>query len=278
MAKKAVDPLKAKQRKQKIVAAVLGVAFLGVMAFQVPRLMKKDPPTPSVNGLTSTTSVSGTPTLAAPTLGGGAAPTTAPSTPSGSLASTNLPVQDGVLASFGLFSSKDPFSQQIAEGAAATPSVSGGSGGSGSAPPSSSGSPAISGKPPAPGSAVISVNGTLYDVPVGTDFPQASPTDPTIVPLFHLISLSSTTAKISIVGGSYSSGAPSVTLKVNKPVTLMNTADGTRYQIVLKAPGTGVPSSGGSGSGGGGSSGNSSETTSPASTSPTSTTVPLPSP
>ena len=40
MAKKHVDPLKAKQKKQKIVAAVLGVAFIGVMAFQVPRVMK----------------------------------------------------------------------------------------------------------------------------------------------------------------------------------------------------------------------------------------------
>jgi hypothetical protein len=272
MAKKAMDPLKAKQKKQKILAACLGVAFIGVMAFQVPRLMKKDPPTPSVNGLTSTTGVTGTPTLAAPTLGGSAAPTTTPTTSSGALASTNLPVQDGVLASFGLFSSKDPFSQQIATGAAAEPSVGGGGSG-GSAPSVPSGLPTTSGKPPAPGSAVISVNGTLYDVPVGTDFPQASPTDPTIVPLFHLISLTSSTAKISIVGGSYSSGAPSVVLKVNKPVTLMNTADGTRYQIVLKAPGTGVPSQGG-----GAASPASPETSTPASTSPTSTTVPLPSP
>ncbi len=274
MAKKTIDPLKAKQKKQKIMAACLAVAFIGVMAFQVPRLMKKDPPTPSVNGLTSTTGVTGTPTLAAPTLGGSAAPAATPSTSSGSLASTNLPVQDGVLASFGLFSSKDPFSQQIATGEAAVPSVgSTGGGSSGSAPSVPSGVPTTSGKPPAPGSAVISVNGTLYDVPVGTDFPQASPTDPTIVPLFHLISLTSSTAKISIVGGSYSSGAPSVVLKVNKPVTLMNTADGTRYQIVLKAPGTGVPSQGG-----GAASTASPQTSTPASTSPTSTTVPLPSP
>ena len=45
MAKK-VDPLKAKQRKQKILAAVLGVVFLAVMGFQVPRVMKmmKTPP------------------------------------------------------------------------------------------------------------------------------------------------------------------------------------------------------------------------------------------
>jgi len=46
MAKKPVDPLKAKQKKQKIVAAVLGVLFLGLLAFQVPRVMKQLHPKP----------------------------------------------------------------------------------------------------------------------------------------------------------------------------------------------------------------------------------------
>jgi hypothetical protein len=32
-----------------------------------------------------------------------------------------------------------------------------------------------------------------------------------------------------------------VTLHVNKPVTLMNTADGTRYRLILKPQGTPVP-------------------------------------
>jgi hypothetical protein len=87
---------------------------------------------------------------------------------------------------------------------------------------------------------VISVNGTLYSVTVGDDFPETSPTDPTLVPLFHLVSLTAHTAKISIVGGSYSSGAKVITLKENKKVTLMNTADGTRYTLALKPQGTSV--------------------------------------
>jgi hypothetical protein len=70
-------------------------------------------------------------------------------------------------------------------------------------------------------------------VSVGSDFPAATP-------LFHLISVTSSTAKISIAGGSYSSGASSVTLRVNKAVTLMNTADGTRYKLILKPQGTPV--------------------------------------
>ena len=55
MAKKHVDPLKAKQKKQKIIAAVLGVLFLGVLAFQVPRVMKHDEAPPHPHAMDSTT-------------------------------------------------------------------------------------------------------------------------------------------------------------------------------------------------------------------------------
>jgi len=68
---------------------------------------------------------------------------------------------------------------------------------------------------------------------VGNDFPDASATDPSVQPLFHLISTTAHSAKISIAGGSYANGAPAVTLEENKPVTLMNTADGTRYVLRL---------------------------------------------
>jgi len=166
---------------------------------------------------------------------------------SGSLASSTVPqVQDNQLTSFSRFASKDPFAQQLSD---SSPSSSGGSGsspsGSGSTPTGSTPSPGASsggsGQAPHPGSAVISVNGTLYTVPTGTDFPQASPSDSSIVPLFHLVSLTAHSAKISIVGGSYSSGATTVRLTQNKPVTLMNTADGTRYTIELFPPGTPIP-------------------------------------
>ena len=52
-------------------------------------------------------------------------------------------------------------------------------------------------------------------------------------PVFTLVSLTATTAKIGIAGGSLESGSQTVTLKKNKPVTLMNTADGTRYVLRL---------------------------------------------
>jgi hypothetical protein len=247
MAKKHVDPLKAKQKKQKILAAVLGVLFLGLLAFQVPRVMKQlNPPPPPVSAHSTTTGspTSGTPTLAAPTLGGAEQPV---STPGGTATPAGAPVvQDGQLASFSLFASKDPFAQQLSEDKGGSTSSSGSSGSAGSAGSGSSdpGVPDIPGNQPTPGTAVISVNGTLYSVAVGTDFPTSSTTDPTLVPLFHLVSLTAHTAKISIVGGSYANGAGVVTLKENKSVTLMNTADGTRYKLVLKPQGTSLPGEG----------------------------------
>ena len=277
--KKHVDPLRAKQKRQKVIAAVLGVLFVGVLAFQVPRVMKmmKTPPNPHANDSVTTTAT-GTPSLAAPTLRGAEQPATTDPTTGAPVAVSNTPtVQDGQLASFSRFASKDPFNQQLSDDKSSSPSSSSSGGaGSGSAGSGGTSGPpqSPSGSKPQPGSAVISVNGTLYTVATASDFPQANP-------LFHLVSVTAHSAKISIAGGSYSSGAPTVTLKENKPVTLVNTADGTRYTLILKPLGTGVaggstsssPGSGTSSSGSGGSgSGSGTTTTTPSST------VTLPSP
>jgi hypothetical protein len=271
MARKQIDTLKAKQKKQKIVAGVLGVVFLGVMAFEGPKTWKKlHPPAvqarPSYDEAGATTTAT-TPSLAAPSLSGNPTPST--ETPSGgSLASsTPPPVADGQLTSFSRFASKDPFAQQLdakdqgdsSSGGSSSPSSSGGARASGDGGTSSSGDSGGSASAPTPGTAVISLNGTLYTVAVGSDFPAASETDPSIVPVFHLVSATAHSVKISIVGGSYASGSSSVTLQENKPVTLMNTADGTRYKLILKPVGTAVPAAA-------------------APASPTSTTVTVPPP
>jgi hypothetical protein len=248
MAKKNVDSLKAKQKKQKIIAAVLGVAFIGVMAFQVPRVMKMmKTPAPPVAQPSTTTTPAGTPTLAAPTLGGAQEPgSTTGST--GSLAATTVAVQDGQLTSFSRFTSKDPFAQQLSDTPSPEPSPAS-SGGSSSGGAAGSGVPSVPGDAPAPGSAVISVNGTLYAVATRTDFPQPGPSDSAAVPIFHLVSVTAHTAKISIAGGSYATGAKTITLRENRPVTLMNTADGTRYTLILKPLGTAVPTATNTGTG-----------------------------
>src|SRR5215831_4826405 len=67
MANKRVDSLKAKQKKQKILAAVLGVVFLGVVAFEGPKLWKQlHPPASQANVSWNerTTTTTGTPSLA----------------------------------------------------------------------------------------------------------------------------------------------------------------------------------------------------------------------
>jgi len=47
---------------------------------------------------------------------------------------------------------------------------------------------------------------------------------------------------VTIAGGSYADGASALTLTVGQPVTLQNTADGTRYTLLLEPQGTPVPS------------------------------------
>jgi len=269
MAKRQEDAFKAKQRKQKIVAVVLGVAFLGVAFLQGPKLWKQLHPKnqtarPSYNEA-GATPTAGSPSLAAPSLGGSQTPSSAP--PSNSLASAPAAAPaDGQLTSFSRFASKDPFAQQLSDSSSgAEPGASSSSGGGPSAGAGSDESSSAGGRgsasDPTPGTAVISVNGSLYTVAVGSDFPTATDTDPSIVPLFHLISLTAHSARISIVGGSYADGAGAVTLHENKPVTLMNTADGTRYKLILKPVGTPVTAA-----------------SSPTAPSGTSTTVTLPAP
>jgi hypothetical protein len=280
MANRRVDSLKAKQKRQKIIAAVLGVVFLGVAAFQGPKLWKQLHPAASQANISynekPATTTTGTPSLAAPSLGGSETPASTGSTASPESTSAP-PVADGQLSSFSLFASKDPFAQQISDSSDGSAASSGGSsGGSGSSTgsgssDSGSGSSSSSGgsaSAPKPGTAVISVNGTLYSVAVGNDFPDAS-SDSSVQPMFHLISVTAHSAKISIVGGSYANGAPAVTLEENKPVTLMNTADGTRYKLILKPVGTSVAASAAPTSSG--------STASPTSTTSTTVTVPPPS-
>ena len=242
MAKK-IDP-KAKAKRQKIYAAVGGVILLAVLAFQVPRTMKMlhpaDESSSSTPAPAATTPAAATP-IAAPSLAGGNA--TAAAAPGGDgLNDPDAvpPPQSGQLLGFGLFRSKDPFVQQLklnetSGGAGAVPSSAG---------PTNSTSPAAgrSSKPasfstpkpttpvPAgvPTTATISVNGASEreSVQVGGTFPTANP-------FFKLVSLTRKSAKISIAGGSLETGAPTVTLTRNKALTLMNTADGTRYVLRL---------------------------------------------
>jgi hypothetical protein len=216
---------KAKAKRQKIIAGVLGVLLLGVLAYEVPSLMKSKKP-PAAAPVAAPAPVA--PTAGAPVA---ATPVAAPLTPSGTLTDTDPATQAGTgqLLSFDRFATKDPFVQQAgaptAQSAARAPA------------------PVTSPLPPPPpppaaakqpvaslASARISVNGTAEDVTAKATFPADDP-------VFVLVSVQKTSAKVGIAGGSISTGSSTVTLQLGKKVTLMNTADGTRYVLVLVSVG-----------------------------------------
>jgi hypothetical protein len=234
-----LDRVQEKARKQKRLAAILGGFLVLVLVYEVPHTMKlmhktakapvvetssSTPPaaTPTSTGTVATPSPSAAPPAAAP----------ASSSPGSSLVSAvQVTAAPGQLTQFERFASKDPFLQSVQKG------TSSGSSGSSSAPTGTKTSTTAKPKtPPAPPptTAVISLNGELMSVAVGTAFPASGG-------VFQLVSLTAKSAKVTIVGGSYADGAPALTLTVGKPVTLQNTADGTRYVLVLEPQGTQVP-------------------------------------
>jgi hypothetical protein len=239
---KRIDP-KAKAKRQKIYAAIGGVILLAVLAFQVPRTLKMLHPSTDSSSSSSTpaaTTSSSTP-IAAPSLSGGNVTAAAVSSSGGDgiVDPDAVPAPaSGQLLSFGLFRTKDPFRQQLeSHGATAATSVpTSGSkapkppkGLTGATGPTTGGGSTSATPPPVrvvPTSAVISVNGSPQTVQVGGTFPSDDP-------VFTLVSLTPKTAKVGIAGGSLENGAAAVTLQKKKPVTLLNTADGTRYVLRL---------------------------------------------
>jgi hypothetical protein len=230
MARKRFDP-KAKAKKQKIVAAVLGVLFLGVMAYQAPTILGL------FGGGSSEVASEPAPTAPAPAA---PAPGTPAAPPAGAPAAGSAQLVDsdpapqaavGQLVTFDRFESKDPFAQQGEADTADT--------GAGPAPADDGPAPGLDEGAPEPEptpsppvtteTAQISVNGVAMDVKVGGTFPSDDP-------IFTLVSLTAKKAKIGIVDGTYATGAQTITLvKGGKPVTLMNTAEGTTYVLRLVA-------------------------------------------
>jgi hypothetical protein len=239
---KRFDP-KAKARKQKIIAAGLGVVFLGIMIFQAPTILGMFKGSSS----TPTTTPAPAPTPTAPPATPGAAPTAAPAPNSTSqLVDSDLGPEpaEGQLVSFDRFESKDPFLQQVGgagvaetPGAAATPTAAepGRKDGSAGDKGQAGEGPTLVETPQPDATqtrtAKISVNGVSEDVEVSGTFPESQP-------IFKLVSIKGGTVRVGIVDGAYATGAPTITLKRGgKPVTLMNTADGTTYVLRLVSVG-----------------------------------------
>ena len=247
-------------RRQKIFIAVGTVVLLAVLGFELPKMMGGKGGSEAAAPSTVPAPAAG----AAPVVPVGKLPNTD---------QVVVHRDSNQLISFGLFKSKDPFVQQLsttadAEQPAAAPSAAGGSAGAPAAPapssspagPSSSPTPAVvppgvvvtptqtpttpggsgsTGTPPAaatpaapvaaPTEALIATNGVCERVSVKGTFP----TDENI---FRLVSIAKNgkSVEVGIVGGSFDNGHPTATLKLGEKITLVNTADGTRYEIVLK--------------------------------------------
>jgi hypothetical protein len=228
------DIRQAKDRRAKRMAIGGVVVLAAVLAYEIPHVMKKSggnssTPPPVTTTTTAGTGVSATPSTAAPGTAAAAVPTANTKLPNSEVAPRRSKSQ---LYSFTHFAGKDPFVQQVSA-SDITASPSGGSGQSTGGSGSTSG-----GSAPAPvqqtsartlaktGAATIQVNGKVQTVRIGAGFPSANP-------LFKLVSISRGAVRIGIANGSLASGAQTVSLAAGKSLTLVDTADGVRYQVEL---------------------------------------------
>jgi hypothetical protein len=235
---------KAKAKRQKIIAGVLGLVLVGVLVFQAPTIlgMFSGGSSPTAEPAATPPPAPVAPAAPAPaTPGAPAAPAPAPSGGTAALVDTDpVPTPtDGQLVTFDRFESKDPFVQQVSDAPPSSAPADETPAPGDEAPAADDekepgldgpheilgGTGSTGGDETAPTGAKIAVNGTEHSVTVGDSFPADDP-------MFKLVSLKKGVAKIGIAGGSYANGSQTISLKKGgKPVTLMNTADGTQFVL-----------------------------------------------
>ena len=217
-----VDPLIAKQAKQKKLLIVLGVVLAGAVAFQAPKLLGGD------KAAVPATETTATPAAVLP----------------GRVAVSPTTPKPGVtqLASFSLFAAKDPFVAKIAPASQDAPAGSAAPAAGTSVPgaaPQSGGGVSTSGggsvgggtvvtvKPtlPKPAFATIAVNGVAEPLALKDAFPEEDE-------LFVLAGAKRKGVEIGVVGGSLAKGK-TAKLALGKKLTLVNTATGARYTLEL---------------------------------------------
>ena len=253
---KRVDPLKAKEAKQKKIAIGGVVLLLALLGVQGPKTLKmlKGAPAGHGAGLDDARHDDAGRRRPQPPRDPRHAAGEVPAAPAAELtavADSDLSPEaaQGQLATFERFASKDPFAQQAepveqAPAPAADPKAT-------TAPAKtprparkrrdagSSGDAATDGglhhrwldAPDAPavaGATSISVNGVAEDVEHGRSFPKDEPTF-----VLAKVAKNGKSVEIGIAGGEYASGGKTITLALGKKLTLQNTADGTRYELEL---------------------------------------------
>ncbi len=205
----------ARERKQKIFVVVGGLFLLAMLAFQLPKLLGGSSSPEAAPTTTETTAPLGQPAPTATPVALGGPP---------ALAVT------GKIRSFSVFAPKDPFVQQVvtenglgAEGDAKEAA------GKGETPSKEF----ATGKTAAAAVTMVAVNGARQVLEPGMKFPAGDP-------LFVLVAEKpgSKSVVVGVVGGAYSGGQKTTTLKIGKPLTLVNTTTGARYKISLVSVGS----------------------------------------
>ncbi|HEY5294064.1 MAG TPA: hypothetical protein VIJ70_01145 [Gaiellaceae bacterium] len=225
-----------RERRARIMLAVLGLVFVGVLALELPKMLGGGQSNPTaIPATTSTTSSTTTSNVASLS-----------TTSTIATASSSGTSPGNQLVAFSRFAAKDPFRQQV--NLAAPGGTSGGAGGAagGSAqkspvakqpittPPSVRFSVQPVKQPPSGllvPAALLKVDGKQRIVRLGEAFPA-------VKPLFRLVSMSQKAIWIKLLGGSFSNGESTLKIVREHPVTLANTTAGTRMALGLVRPTT----------------------------------------
>jgi hypothetical protein len=227
----------ARERKQKIFVVVGGLLLVALLAIQLPKLLGGSP-SPDAAATETTSTVPGQVSTPPPGTVTPPAGTTTPAAQATTVAATTK------LSSFSAFRPKDPFVQQVVTDSAVQ-GASDSAAPAGTEPKSTKGGKGEDptqkfsvGAKAAVSSTIVTVNGARQAVEPGSRFPAADP-------LFVLVAEKpeARAVVIGVVGGAYSGGGKTTTLKLGKSLTLVNTSTGARYKISLVSVGNGEQTS-----------------------------------
>ena len=220
----------AKDRRAKKLAIGGAVLLAILLAWEVPHYLGggKKSSAPAATTTATDTTPGTTPAATAPgVVAAGATPVTSTKLPNSDLPPRHSKQQ---LTGFSTFASKDPFAQQVTAdtGATGTSSTAQPSSTTASSTTASRSKPVLtSARSLARSGAVrISVNGRPESVRIGASFPSSNP-------VFRIVSVSRAGVRIGIADGSYSSGAQTVSLALNRTATLVDTTNGAHYKLRL---------------------------------------------
>jgi hypothetical protein len=229
----------AKARKQKIIVAVGGALLLAVVAIQGPKLWKQiNPPTATPASTASASMSSGSTAATVPTMLARSKSTAVLAGVAISSDTRARRAEIGKLVAFTFFKAKDPFVPQVtttetagtpppssSSSAPASGSQATGTTSSATGEPASGSASTATTPPEKPTFATLELNGKAVRVQLKRAFPAANPT-------FVLVGLTDTGARIGVAGGTIA-GGKALPVKLNKQVTLVDSATKTRYTLKL---------------------------------------------